>query len=63
MRAEIAAQVEALQAANGSQLNAYRELARTLPGIVPELVQGDTVEVVQASIETAREAFNRVAAR
>jgi hypothetical protein len=62
LRTESAAQVEALQSASAAQLNAYVELARTLPGIVPELVQGETVEAVQVSLETAREAFNRIAA-
>lgn len=62
VRTESNVQIEALRVTNNEQLNAFRELARTLPGIVPELVQGATVEAEQGSLETAREAFNQIAA-
>lgn len=62
LRAESTTQLEALQTANSQALTAYLNLSRALPGLVSELVQGDSVEAVQASVATAREAFNRIAA-
>ncbi len=60
--AESAAQLAGLQAENAAQLAAFCTLARTLPGIVPELVAGATLDEVQTSLAAAREAYNRVAA-
>ena len=62
LRAESSAQLEALRTENARQLEAFCTLARTLPGVVPELVGGTSLEVAQASVETAREAYSRVAA-
>lgn len=62
LRAESSVQLEALRAENALQLEAYCNLARSLPGVVPELVSGATLEAVQTSLATAREAYSRVAA-
>ena len=62
LRASTERQLAELQAENAAQLAAYTELARTLPGLVPELVGGTSLEAVRASVVAAREAYNRVAA-
>jgi hypothetical protein len=38
----------------------YREMVASMPGLVPELVQGATLEEVDASIEPAREAYEAI---
>jgi hypothetical protein len=60
--AESAAQLAGLQAENAAQLAAFCTLARSLPGLVPELVAGATLDEVQTSLTAAREAYSRVAA-
>lgn len=62
LRAESSAELEALRTENTRQLEAFCSLARSLPGVVPELVGGANLGEVQTSLETAHEAFNRVAA-
>lgn len=62
MRVERSAQFEALRLENTLQVEAYCNLARSLPGVVPELVAGTSLEAVQTSLATAREAYSRVAA-
>jgi hypothetical protein len=41
----------------------YRERVASTPGIVPELVRGDTIEEVDASVEVARQAYEAVSMR
>jgi hypothetical protein len=60
--AESAAQLAELRAENAAQLAAFCTLARSLPGLVPELVAGATLDEVQTSLAAAREAYDRVAA-
>lgn len=61
LRSESTAQLAALRAESTIQREAFGNLARSLPGVVPELVKGTTLEEVQASLVTAREAYSRVA--
>jgi hypothetical protein len=56
------AQLTSLRSENAAQLAAYAELARGLPGLVPELVGGSSLEAVQGSVAAAREAYNRITA-
>ena len=62
LRAETDRQLASLRSENAAQLAAYAELARGLPGLVPELVGGSSLEAVQGSVAAAREAYNRIAA-
>jgi hypothetical protein len=41
-------------------LQRYLQLAASQPGLVPELVRGDTVEEIDASVEQARAAYERI---
>ncbi len=41
----------------------YRELVAGLPGLVPEMVRGSTVEEVDASAEAARHAYSEISRR
>ncbi len=43
-------------------LAAYVELARALPGVVPELIGGDSLAQVVASVETSRAVYGRLVA-
>jgi hypothetical protein len=42
-------------------IGAYVNTARQLPGVIPELITGKTLNEVNASIDTAKAAFARVA--
>lgn len=42
-------------------IGAYRDRVKTLPGVIPELIQGKTLKEVDASLEQAQAAFKRVA--
>ncbi len=41
----------------------YRELVASAPGLVPEMVQGATVEDVDASAQAARQAYEQISRR
>lgn len=41
----------------------YRELVASQPGLVPEIVQGNTIEEIDASAELARQSFNEISKR
>jgi hypothetical protein len=41
-------------------MGAYRDQAKQLPGLIPELVQGKTLAEVNSSIDAAKAAFERV---
>jgi hypothetical protein len=62
LRASTERQLTELRAENAAQLAAYSELARGLPGVVPELVGGSSLAAVQISVAAAREAYSRIAA-
>lgn len=62
LRVETDRQLESLRVENAAQLAAYCNLARSLPGLVPELVGGTSLEAVQESVVTARDAYARIAA-
>jgi hypothetical protein len=48
----------------GTDLDAVRQLVlRAHPDVVPELIAGDTVEALLASVEPARAAWQRLAER
>lgn len=54
----------ARDATGGVDLAAVRELVlRAHPDVVPELVAGDTVDALLASVEPARAAYTRLAER
>src|SRR4051794_7443066 len=38
----------------------YREVMAALPGVVPEMVQGGTIEEIDAAVQRAREAYEAV---
>ncbi len=61
--AQLAAATEAAGLAGQQALEAYRAqlIAENRDGIIEELVQGGTREALEASVEAARAAFNRVA--
>jgi predicted RNase H-like HicB family nuclease len=42
-------------------IGAYVATAKQLPGVIPELITGKTLNEVNASIDTAKAAFARVA--
>lgn len=41
----------------------YREMVTAMPGIVPEMVGGSTIEEVDASAEVARQAYQAISHR
>ena len=41
----------------------YREMAASLPGVVAELVVGETIEEVDASVEGSRRAYEMISRR
>ena len=41
----------------------YRELVAAQPGLVPELVRGDTIEEIDASVEQARRTYRQISQR
>jgi hypothetical protein len=41
----------------------YRELVASMPGLVPEMVQGDTIEQIDASAEMARRSYGEITRR
>ena len=41
----------------------YRELVASMPGLVPEMVQGDTIEQIDASAEIARRSYGEITRR
>lgn len=41
----------------------YRELLASMQGLVPEMVQGDTIEEVEASAEIARQTYATISRR
>lgn len=41
----------------------YRQLVASMPGLVPELVQGDTIEAIDASAEKARHTYSEITRR
>jgi hypothetical protein len=41
----------------------YRQVVASMPGIVPELVSGDTIEAIDASAEVARQAYADISRR
>ena len=46
-----------------SAVAAYRDLVASMPGLVPEMVQGSTIAEVDASAETARQAYTTISRR
>lgn len=42
---------------------AYRDLVASMPGLVPEMVQGSTIAEVDASAETARQVYTAISRR
>ncbi len=41
----------------------YRQVVASMPGIVPELVSGETIEAIDASAEVARQAYADISKR
>ena len=41
----------------------YREVVASMPGLVPELVQGSTIEEIDASAELARRSYGEITRR
>lgn len=41
----------------------YRELVTAMPGLVPEMVRGDTIEEIDASAELARRSYGEITRR
>lgn len=41
----------------------YRELVASMPGLVPEMVRGDTIEEIDASAELARRSYGEITRR
>jgi hypothetical protein len=41
----------------------YRGLVASMPGLVPEMVQGDTIEQIDASAELARRSYGEITRR
>jgi hypothetical protein len=41
----------------------YRELVASMPGLVPEMVRGDTIEEIDASAELARRSYGDITRR
>jgi hypothetical protein len=41
----------------------YRDIVASMPGLVPEMVQGATIDEVDASAEAARQAYEEVMRR
>ena len=48
---------------SASVLERYRELMAAQPGLVPEMVRGNTVEDIDASAEEARRAYDDISRR
>lgn len=44
-------------------VTAYRNLLASMPGLVPEMVQGSTITEVDASAEVARQAYTAISQR
>lgn len=44
-------------------VSAYRNLLASMPGLVPEMVQGGTIAEVDASAEVARQAYTAISQR
>lgn len=55
--------VAAAEAAAASAIAKYRELVSAGPGLVPAMVQGSTVEEIDASVEIARQAYSEISRR
>ncbi len=51
--------IDALSAA----VRRYRELVASMPGLVPEMVRGDTIEEIDASAEVARRSYGEITRR
>lgn len=41
----------------------YRELVASMPGLVPEMVRGDSIEEIDASAEIARRSYGEITRR
>ena len=41
----------------------YRELVASMPGLVPEMVRGETIEEIDASAEVARRSYGEITRR
>jgi hypothetical protein len=41
----------------------YRELVASMPGLVPEMVRGDSIEEIDASAEVARRSYGEITRR
>ena len=55
--------VAAAEAAASAVMTRYRDLVASGPNLVAELVRGDTVEEIDASVEAARRAYEEVSRR
>ncbi|HUP27057.1 MAG TPA: hypothetical protein VM409_01375 [Chloroflexia bacterium] len=55
--------VAAAQALAASAVARYRDLVASGPGIVPEMVGGETLEEIDASVEGARRAYEEISRR
>ncbi len=51
--------IDALSAA----VRRYRELVASMPGLVPEMVRGDTIEEIDTSAEVARRSYGEITRR
>jgi hypothetical protein len=58
------AQIEEQQPEDGGELaravGRYREMVASMPGLVPDMVGGTTIEEVDASAEAARRAYDAI---
>lgn len=52
--------VAAAEALAAQAVSRYRDLVASTPGLVPDLVRGNTIEEVDASAEAARQAYDQI---
>jgi hypothetical protein len=52
--------LSAAELAAASAVERYRALVAAGPDLVPEMVQGSTIEAIDASVETARKAYTDI---
>ena len=57
---QIEDRIAAAESAAASAVERYRELVAAGPDIVPEMVQGSTIEAIDASVEAARRAYSDI---
>jgi len=60
---DVESRLAAAEAAASAAVTRYRELVASGPGLVAEMVRGDTIEEIEASVEGARKAYDNISRR